>query len=194
MTDKQLNIKTEEVQLDNKHSYYNHRYEPTAYEILDLLFDEYTLSPNDTLVDYGCGKGRLNFYVNWRFHCNVVGVELNKEYYQDAINNLASYTATFKHKIRFEYMPAQDYMVKDTDSFFYFFNPFSIEIFSKVIRNILYSIEQSPRFCTVILFYPDFDYIYFLENYTFFERVDEIKIPNSKDERNCFYIYRNKVS
>ncbi len=191
MNDKTLNIRTEEIQSDNKHSYYNHRYEPTSYEILDLLFNEYTLSSNDTLIDYGCGKGRLNFYVNCRFHCNAIGVELNKEYYMDAIKNLVSYTGTFKHKIEFKCVPAQEYRVRDKENYFYFFNPFSIEIFRKVISNILLSIEQAPRKCTLFLFYPDNEYLFYLDNYTTFKLLEEIKLPHSKDERNCFAIYSN---
>ena len=143
MTDKTLCIKTEGVQSDDKHSYYNHRYEPTSYEVLDLLFDEYMLTPEDTLVDYGCGKGRLNFYVNSRFHCATVGIELNPAYYQDALNNLNTFHGPFKQKIHFECIPAQNYIVSEKENYFYFFNPFSIELFRKVIGNILTSLEEN---------------------------------------------------
>lgn len=194
MTDKELCIKTEGVQLDDRHSYFNHRYEPTSYEILDLLFDEYMLTPQDTLVDYGCGKGRLNFYVNSRFHCDTVGIEINDAYYQDAINNLNTFSGPFKHKIHFECIPAQNYIVTKKENHFYFFNPFSIELFRQVIGNILTSLEDTPRTCKLILYYPDPDYTFYLEHNTSFLMAERITIPSSKDVRECFCIYTNEWS
>lgn len=189
MTDTNLCIRTDGIQSDNNHSYYNHRYEPTSYEFLDCLFNEYILSPNDTLVDFGCGKGRLNFYVNWHFHCNTIGIELNSNYYKESIRNLSTYNGSSKQKVRFKCMPAQNYIVTSADNYFYFFNPFSIEIFRRVISNILCSIERTPRKCNIILYYPDLEYLFYLENYTCFEQAEEIKI----DESNCFYIYTNSI-
>ena len=63
MTDKDLCIETEEIQTDGKDTYYCHRYEPTPYEVLDELFTFYTPNKTDVFVDYGCGMGRLNFYI-----------------------------------------------------------------------------------------------------------------------------------
>lgn len=192
MTDKKLCIKTDGIQSDDRHTYYNHRYEPTSYEILDILFDALMLTPEDTLVDYGCGKGRLNFYVNSRFHCNTVGIELNAAYYQDALDNLNTYNGAFKHKIQFECIPAQNYIVSENENYFYFFNPFSIELFRKVIGNILTSLEDIPRKCRLILYYPDPEYTFYLQNNTIFQLEEAITIPLSKDVRECFCIYTNE--
>ena len=41
-----------------------HRYEPTPYDVLETLFNHYQLTKNDHIVDFGCGKGRLNFYIH----------------------------------------------------------------------------------------------------------------------------------
>ena len=191
MTDKELKIATEGIQKDSHHSYYNHKYEPTSYEILEQLFDEIPLSSSDTFVDYGCGKGRLNFYVNHRFHCHSIGIELNKDYYQDAVENLHSYSGIHKEKIQFHCMLAQSYVLNGSETYFYFFNPFSVEIFRHVIQNIYDSIEEQPRDCTLILYYPDEDYIFYLENNTGLQFVKEIKLMGSqKDSRECFCIYR----
>lgn len=191
MTDESLCIRTNGIQSDNNHSYFNHRYEPTSYQFLDYLFNEHILSPNDTLIDFGCGKGRLNFYVNYRFQCNTKGIELNTAYYKEALQNLIAYKGSSKQNVQFICIPAQNYTVSNTDNYFYFFNPFSIEIFRQVICNIIYSIEHTTRKCNIILYYADPEYIFYLENYTLFELVEEIKLPHTKDERDCFYIYTN---
>ncbi|MEH7612983.1 SAM-dependent methyltransferase, partial [Gottfriedia acidiceleris] len=65
--DNLLNIKTEGEQKGFNESFHYHRYEPTPYSALQQLFKQYILSNNDRIVDFGCGKGRLNFYINSLF-------------------------------------------------------------------------------------------------------------------------------
>lgn len=191
MTDKELKITTEGMQKDNHHSYYNHKYEPTSYEILDQLFDECPLTTEDTFVDFGCGKGRLNFYVHHRFHCNSIGIEFNEEYYKDALCNLETYTGIHKEQIAFECLPAQCYLPQGTETYFYFFNPFSVEIFGHVIQNIYDSMAEHPRDCKLILYYPDNDYIYYLENQTALSFLQDIPVTGyTKDSRERFSIYQ----
>ena len=79
-----LNIETSGV--DKYHtSHLYHRYEPTPYEMLNYLFEQYQLKSTDHVVDYGCGKGRLNFYIQHYFHAHVIGIELNETFYEDAM-------------------------------------------------------------------------------------------------------------
>ena len=164
-----LNIKTSGKQdLDETSIHYN-RYEPTEYSSLDKFFKEYKLNSNDSIVDFGCGKGRLNFYINHFFDLTVTGIEMNHYFYKEALNNKTNYLA--KHKknpdnINFYCSLAEDYKIKPNDNIFYFFNPFSIQIFMKVLENILISVEESKRIVDLILYYPSDDYIFFLENYT----------------------------
>ena len=51
-----------------------HPYEPTPYFALDKLFENYYINENDFIIDFGCGKGRLNFYLNYNnsTKCGVV--------------------------------------------------------------------------------------------------------------------------
>jgi len=191
MNDRELKIETGGIQKDEHHSYFNHKYEPTSYENLDHLFDECPLTSKDSFVDFGCGKGRLNFYVNHRFHCKSVGIELNNTYYKDALENLVSYQSIHKDYIEFHCMPAQSYLPNGDETFFYFFNPFSVEIFGHVILNIYESLAEHPRECRLILYYPDADYIYYLENNTGLTLEQEIPVSGySKDCRECFLVYR----
>ena len=53
-----------------------------------------------------------------------------------------------KHKnsedqIHFQCCLAEEYQINPSDNRFYFFNPFSIQIFMKIINNILISVEKS---------------------------------------------------
>ena len=78
------------------------------------------------------------------------------------------------------------------NNFHYFFNPFSVQIFIKVVTNIIYSVVDEYRPVDLILYYPSEDYIYYLENYTMFHLVKEIKLNEhyEQDNRERILVYR----
>ena len=190
-----LNIKTAGDQMGFNDSFHYHRYEPTPYLALETLFNQYELKSSDHIVDFGCGKGRLNFYIHHLFHASVVGIEMNETFYQEAIQNSKSYLKKHKHsedKIHFQCCLAEEYQISSTDNRFYFFNPFSIQIFMKIINHILQSVEKSKRDIELVLYYPSEDYIYFLENLTSFELKQEVILPGlyEHNPQEQFLIYR----
>jgi len=193
--DAALRIRTAEIQqLYNAFSHYN-RYEPTPYDALDQLFEEYEVTPEDTVVDFGCGKGRLNFYIHDRFGASAVGIEMNGQFYQDALENQVAYLKKAKRRrgtVSFVRCYAEEYPIGREENKFYFFNPFSVQIFMKVTGNILRSIEEAPRPVDIILYYPEDDYRDHLERRTPFKQVGEVRLrglyEKNKDER--FVIYR----
>lgn len=193
--EKLLNIKTSgEQKIFNESMHYN-RYEPTSYSALEILSKNYTFTSEDNVVDFGSGKGRLNFYINHFFDSTITGIEMNTFFYKEAALNKRDYLKKHKKKkINNNFLNcfAEEYNINPSDNKFYFFNPFSIQIFIKVIRNILISVEEYERTVDVILYYPSDDYIYFLENNTSFILFDEIKLPHlyNNDPRQRFLIYR----
>ncbi|MCR8744002.1 SAM-dependent methyltransferase [Romboutsia lituseburensis] len=193
--EKLLNIKTtgEELWSDKINHY--HPYQATLYKALEDLFKEYSLSTNDYVVDFGCGKGRLNFYINYHFNSTVIGIEMDDKYYKECLLNKESYLKIHKkssNKINFECCFAQDYEIKPLENKFYFFNPFSVQIFRKIIDNIIISAYEYNKFVDLILYYPSDDYIYYLENETPFILHKEIPISNlyGKDSQEMFLIYK----
>lgn len=193
--DELLKIKTgEDVKRFNK-SFHYHPYEPTPYSALEILFDQYECKSSDRIVDFGCGKGRLNFYIHHLFDATVVGIEMNEDFYQKAVENRISYRQKKSDRgdnILFQCCLAEEYRIDLADNRFYFFNPFSIQIFRKVINNILLSAEKSQREIELILYYPSEDYIYFLEKDTSFELKQEVILPGlyKKNSNERFLIYR----
>ncbi|MEJ8553194.1 methyltransferase [Tepidibacter sp. Z1-5] len=189
-----LNIKTTGHRKWDKSSLHYHPYEATLYSALEILFKQYQVESDDNIVDFGCGKGRLVFYINYFYNSNVIGVEMDKELYLEAIENKYSYLKKYKKnidKINFLCCFAQEYNIKPADNKFYFFNPFSIQIFRKIIDNILLSVEEYERRVELILYYPSEDYIYYLENNTPFILIDEIIVENlyKSDNSERFLIY-----
>lgn len=172
-----------------------HPYEPTPYQALEILFDNYEVKRTDRIVDFGCGKGRLVFYAHHRFLASAAGVEMNEALYREAMKNRQSYAK--KHPvaardIQFFHCRAEEYGIEPADNRFYFFNPFSVRIFMKIIGNILRSYERAPRELELVLYYPSEAYLFFLQNRTPFQLIDEIALTelygNHPYER--FLIYR----
>ncbi|WP_432353498.1 class I SAM-dependent methyltransferase [Sporosarcina sp. A2] len=194
--DKRLHIRTEgTIEILQSSAHYN-RYEATPYSVLDELFEVYPLQKRDHIVDFGCGKGRVPIYSVYRFGCSATGIDLNGRLLQEAYENLTEFRGSQKRSrgtIEFEQTTAEKYEVQSEQNVFYFFNPFSVEVFQTVIQRILESVEQSDRQVDVVLYYPTTAFVYFLEEQTAFERIEEIPIPilstHNEDERILIYRY-----
>lgn len=192
--EKLLNIKTSGEQKKFNDSLHYNRYEPTSYLVLETLFNNYEVKSTDYIIDFGCGKGRLNFYANYFYGCTVTGIEMNNFFYNEALHNKHTFLSKhnkLKDKINFVNCFAEEYEVQPDDNKFYFFNPFSVQIFIKVIGNILESLNEYYRPVDLILYYPSEDYIYYLDTFTFFSLKNEIKLPdlykNNTNERILIY-------
>ena len=195
--DKLLNINTIGNQNWNKTSTHNHPYEPTLYMALEELFENYKLSKDDYIVDFGCGMGRLIFYINHYFHSYATGVEINERYYEEALINKINYEKNHKKskdKTNFVCELAQQYEISPLDNKFYFFNPFSIQIFSKVVDNILKSYENNMRNMDIIMYYPSVEYLEYLDYRTPFYLEKEVHIEElyKNDPKEKFVIYTLK--
>lgn len=189
--DRKLGIKTAGLREWEGHSHYN-RYEATPYEALEILFQSHKIGHHSRVVDFGCGRGRVLFYIHKRFRIPVVGIEANEKTYHEALQNKISYRLRAKHiaaPILLEYGLAEHYQVQPEDTCFYFFNPFSSRVFSKVLSNIMASVEQVPRTIELILFYPLPEYEEIVSQYPF-QEINRISVPGSNDPFDMFIIYR----
>lgn len=193
--EKLLNINTGEDMRKLHPITHYHPYEPTPYSALEELFQHYVVKKEDRIVDFGCGKGRLNFFIHYFYNANVTGVEMDEIFYHEALGNRERYFEKHKKKkssIQFHCCLAEEYQINRSENRFYFFNPFSVHIFKKIIHNILSSLEMNPREMEIVLYYPSEDYILFLENQTVFELKQEIILPDvySRNPNERFLIYR----
>ncbi len=187
--DKQLNINTGGEQMGFNASFHEHRFEVTPYAWLDKLFRSHPLRGPGRLVDFGSGKGRLNFYIHHASGTPSVGIEVDPSLHEASVRNLKN----FKGHAAIEFINgyAQDYKVQPEDRWFYFFNPFSSAVFAKVVNRIVQSAGDFPRDVRILLFYPSVEYTEFLERRTAFELAAEIPLPHAVDDpRECFLVYR----
>lgn len=167
-------------------------HESTDYEVLMRIFEEIYINPDDTIVDFGCGMGRVLFYCNNRFFCNVTGIENNQEVFNTLYNNAESYHVKFmeqREKFSLLNMHAGEYEIAPTDNFFYFFNPFSADVLENIIKKIMKSVHENLRQITIILYYCTFEMMSVVRKFPLrLEKV--IKLPGyEEDPDEKAYIY-----
>ena len=137
--DKLLKIKTTGRD-DSNSDLTNFPYEPTPYSVLELLANSGYLSKNDIVIDYGSGKGRVDFYLAYYLKCHMIGVEYDNRLFQRAISNLKD--AKSKSRVEFVLKNASEYEIPDNAKALYFFNPFNVSVLIDVINDLKESIKK----------------------------------------------------
>lgn len=193
--DKKLRIRTTGIREWGKEAKAYNRYEPTPYRALEKLFTQYKLSQEDRVVDFGSGRGRVAFYVHHRFNIPVTGVEANDRTIDEAFVNKKQYRTKRQHlkaPISFQFALAEQYEIEETDTCFYFFNPFSLKVFKQVVHNILRSVEQYERKVELILYYPLPEFKVYLQQQTRFKIINKVMTQGEHGKYGKFVIYRLK--
>ena len=84
--DKLLQIKTTGRD-DSNSDQYRYPYEPTPYSVLERLANSGLIRKKDVVLDYGCGKGRVDFFLSYQTKANTIGIEYDERIYESAIEN-----------------------------------------------------------------------------------------------------------
>ena len=188
--DKLLQIKTIGRD-DTGADQYHHPYEPTPYCVLERLAGSGLIGKRDVVLDYGCGKGRVGFFLSYRVKAKTLGIEYDERIYGGALENRK--TAVSKSKPDFILTRAEEYEVPADVNRCYFFNPFSLEILRKVMARILSSYYVHPREVFLFFYYPADEYIAYLMTVDELEFYDEIECDDlfaGKDPRERIMIFQ----
>ena len=157
---------------------YRYPYEPTPYPVLERLANSGYTRKGNTLLDYGCGKGRVDFFLSWQLRCRTIGVEYDERIYNNAVENQK--TAVSAERTTFKLTDAEHFAVPESVDRIYFFNPFSLELLRKVFGRILESWYGAPRKILFFFYYPSDEYISYLMT------VDELDFLDEIDCRDLF--------
>ena len=176
---------------DDSHAdQYRYPYEPTPYCVLERLADSGYLRKGNTLLDYGCGKGRVEFFLSWQTRCRSIGIEYDERIYEKAAENQKRAAAA--GRVTFELANAEQFQVPEEVDRIYFFNPFSLEILQKVLSRIIDSYYAAPREILLFFYYPSDEYISFLmtvDELTFSDEIDCSDLFQGKDPRERIIIF-----
>jgi len=187
--DRLLKIKTTGRD-DSNADQYHYPYEPTPYRVLERLAQSGYIGKRNTLVDYGCGKGRVDFYLAYQVRCRTIGIEYEERIYKSALENQK--TAVSAGRTSFFLADAKSYEVGEAADRFYFFNPFSVEILNKAMARIMESYYGKPRQMLLFFYYPSDAYVSCLmasEWLTFFDEINCMDLFPGKNPRERILIF-----
>lgn len=169
---------------------YRYRYEPTPYRVLQRLADSGLIGKEDVVLDYGCGKGRVDFFLADQTKAAAIGIEYDERIYQIAVDNQKR--AAKGMKTEFVLTRAERYAVPWEVNRCYFFNPFSKEILHSVMARILESYYAAPREMFLFFYYPSDEYVGYLmgvEELDFYDEIQCDDLFDGKDARERILIF-----
>lgn len=187
--DKLLKIRTTGRD-DSKADQYRYPYEPTPYSVLERLANSGLIRKNNTLIDYGCGKGRVDYFMAYQTKCKSIGIEYDERIYEKATTNKE--TAVSSNKVIIELANAEKFEVLESVDKIYFFNPFSVEILQKVIAQILDSYYENIRTIQLFFYYPSDEYISYLmmvDELMYYDEIDCRDLFDGNDSRERIMIF-----
>lgn len=187
--DKLLKIRTTGRD-DSKADQYRYPYEPTPYSVLERLANSGLIRKNNTLIDYGCGKGRVDYFMAYQTKCKSIGIEYDERIYEKAMPNKE--TAVSSNKVIIELANAEKFEVLESVDKIYFFNPFSVEILQKVIAQILDSYYENIRTIQLFFYYPSDEYISYLmtvDELMYYDEIDCRDLFDGNDSRERIMIF-----
>ena len=186
--DKLLKIRTAGRDSTNSDTY-RYPYEPTPYAVLERLANSGYLGKKNTLLDYGCGKGRVEFFLAYQIRCRCIGVEYDERIYGAACENQEN--AAAGDKVAFVHAKAEEYEVPEQVDRIYFFNPFSVEILRKVMRRIECAWTGQEMF--LFFYYPSDEYVAWLmtvDGLLFADEIDCRDLFGGEDPRERILVFR----
>lgn len=188
--DKLLQIKTTGRD-DSNADQYRYPYEPTPYCVLERLANSGLIRKKDVVLDYGCGKGRVDFFLAYQTKAKTIGIEYDQRIYQSTLENQK--TAVSRAGTEFVLAWAEEYEVPEEVNRYYFFNPFSVELLRKVMTRIITSYYEKPREVYLFFYYPSEEYIAYLMTVyelDFYDEIDCSDLFEGNDVREQIVIFR----
>jgi len=195
--EKNLNIDTrgrDESKADEHHQ----PYQPTYYEVLDIIVKSGYIDSSSVVVDYGCGKGRVLFYLYYKLGCRCIGIEYESVFYEGALKNKESFFKGRKYDdsgITFINGAAEKYNPPVDANTFFFFNPFSLEIHKAVLNKIRNSYFEKEREITLVFYYVLEDteaYLTGISDIELVDNIDCVEVLKKRDQRHKILIYKMK--
>ena len=185
-----LKIKTSGFDNTNADQYH-YPYQPTDYCILERLASSGYFGKKNVLLDYGCGKGRVEFFMSYQCKCKAIGIEYDQRIFDVAADNYE--TAISSKRVELNFGNAEEFKVPSNVDRCFFFNPFSVEILQKVMARIIESYYNSPGEILLFFYYPSEEYISYLMTEQHVEFLDEIEcfdLYDVDDDRERIMIFK----
>ena len=188
--DKLLKIKTSGRD-DTKSDCFRYPYEPTPYAVLERLANSGFIRKQDVVLDYGCGKGRVDFFLAYQTRAHCVGVEYDERIIAVAREN--GNAAVSAGRVEILLGNAETFPVPQNINRIFFFNPFSVEILQKAMARILESYYETSRELLLFFYFPSTEYISYLmtvDELSFYDEIDCSDLFEENKDREKIVIFQ----
>ena len=188
--DKLLKIKTSGRD-DTKSDCFRYPYEPTPYAVLERLANSGYIRKQDVVLDYGCGKGRVDFFLAYQTRAHCVGVEYDERIIAVARENQKA--AVSAGRVEIMLGNAETFQVPENVNRCFFFNPFSVEILRTAMARVLESYYENPRELLLFFYFPSAEYISYLmtvEELSFYDEIDCSDLFEENKDREKIIIFQ----
>jgi SAM-dependent methyltransferase len=128
-----------------------HYYADSGGLAFDRIMDHFAISPQDAIVDYGCGKGGVLISLSKYPFGRITGVEIAPELVAIARRNIRKLKID---NVDIACCDAADFVSLDAYNYCYFFDPFPCNVMADVLDNIAQSLQRQPRKLTLIYLNP----------------------------------------
>lgn len=122
-------------------------YEAASFYMIEQLFAAFRkISDQTSIVDIGCGKGRMMMVAPHFGFTNIIGVDFAKEICEQAIINMTKKEKQFPGiKWKVVNKDVEDYDINPSDCVFFLFNPFTQTVLKSFLKKLDLSCNQFPR-------------------------------------------------
>lgn len=123
------------------------RYEAVSFYMLEKLLTAFKkVSKLTSIVDLGSGKGRVLMVAPHFGFTDITGIDFAKELCDLAISNMSEKEKQFSNiKWRVINENVEDYDIRNQDSVFFMFNPFTESVLKRFLEKLDRSCHQFPR-------------------------------------------------
>lgn len=122
-------------------------YEAVSYFLLEILLKAFRkFSDATSIVDLGCGKGRVMATSAFYGFTSVTGIDFANELCAEAEKNMKKVETKFiglKWKVICK--DVLNYQIQENDNVFFMSNPFETEILKKFLDKLEISLKKFPR-------------------------------------------------
>ena len=174
------NVCVDKLQLSAERSY---DYADSGGAALEKVLDSLEITPDDSIIDFGSGKGGALITLAKYPFGNITGLEISPELVDIAKKNLRK---LWIDNVNIMLGDAMEFTDLERYNYIYFFNPFPCPVMQKVIGNIKKSITEKPRKMTIIYLNPECHEVIVADSP--FRKQQEFEHPTLK-----YYIYSNII-
>jgi SAM-dependent methyltransferase len=122
-------------------------YEAASFYMIEQLLAAFRkISDHTSIVDLGCGKGRMMMVAPHFGFTSITGIDFAKEVCEQAIINMTKKEKQFPGiKWKVIDKDVEDYDISPSDSVFFLFNPFTQTVLENFLKKLDASCDQFPR-------------------------------------------------